>query len=124
VIKCKTAKALGIEIPEWGRPGLQLAIENMDKIAGLCREWHCKITLVAYPWLDNVAEGDRNSVQATHWRDWAAAHGARFVDGFAPFFREPPDATVSKYFIRGDTHFNAAGHRLLFDELRSSVGDY
>ena len=33
-------------------------------------------------------------------------------------------ATASKCFIRGDTHFNAAGHRLLLDEPRSFVGDY
>ena len=33
-------------------------------------------------------------------------------------------ATMSKCFVRGDAHCNAAGQRLLFDELRSSVGDY
>ena len=75
---------------EWGRRSLQLATENVDNIAGLCREWQCKITLVVYPWPDNVAEGDRNSIQATHWRAWAAAHGARFIDGFAPFSGNHP----------------------------------
>ena len=48
-----------------------------------------------------------------------------FIDGFAGFFHEPADETVRKYYIRGDTHFNAAGHRLLFDEVRSATtGDY
>jgi hypothetical protein len=94
---------------DWGRRGLQLATENMDKIVALCRERQCKVTVIVYPWPDNVARRDRNSIQVTHWRDWAAAHGARFVDGFAPFFGEPPDATVRMYFIRGDAHFNAAG---------------
>jgi hypothetical protein len=110
---------------QWGRRGLQLATENMDKIVALCRVWHCKVTVVVYPWPDNVARGDRNSIQVTHWRDWAATQGVRFIDGFAPFFREPPDAVVRKYYIRGDTHFNAAGHRVLFDEVRSATtGDY
>jgi len=70
------------------------------------------------------AARDRDSIQVRYWRDWAAARGVRFVDGFAPFFREPPDVAVAKYFIRGDTHFNATAHRLLFDELRRTVGEY
>jgi hypothetical protein len=110
---------------EWGRRGLQLATENMDKIVDLCREWQCEVTVVVYSWPDDVALGDRNSIQVTHWWDWAAARGARFIDGFAGFFHEPADETVRKYYIRGDTHFNAVGHRLLFDEVRSATtGDY
>jgi hypothetical protein len=54
----------------------------------------------------------------------ASARGVRFVDGFAPFFREPPDVAVRKYFIRGDTHLNAQGHRLLFEEVGRSLGEY
>ena len=52
---------------------------------------------------------------------WAAARGVRFIDGFAPFFREPTDVALRKYFIAGDVHFTELGHRLLFDEVRSSV---
>ena len=107
---------------QWGRRGLELAGENMDRIVALCREWQCRITLVVYPWPDNVAAGDRNSIQVTHWRQWAASRGVRFVDGFAPFFREPAAVAVSKYFIQGDAHFTPQGHRLLFEELRSVGG--
>jgi hypothetical protein len=109
---------------QWGRRGLDLAAKRMDQVVALCREWKCQITLIFYPWSDNVAARDRDSVQVRYWRDWAAARGVRFVDGFAPFFREPPDVTVAKYFIHGDTHFNATGHRLLFDELRRTVGEH
>ncbi len=109
---------------EWGRRGLALADGNMDKIAELCRQWKCSLTLVVYPWPDNIAAGDRNSVQVTHWRAWSAKHGVRFVDGFAPFFREPANVAIDKYFIHGDTHFSALGHRLLFDELKRTVGEY
>jgi hypothetical protein len=108
---------------EWGRRGLELAGQNMDRIVALCREWRCRVTLVVYPWPDNVAAGERNSIQVTHWRQWAASRGVRFVDGFAPFFREPAATAVRKYFIQGDAHFTAQGHRLLFEELRS-VGEF
>jgi len=109
---------------EWGRRGLALADGNMDKIAALCREWQCTLTLVVYPWPDNVEAGDKNSIQVTHWRLWAASRGVRFVDGFAPFFREPADTTIAKYFIRGDVHFSELGNRLLFEEVRKTAGDY
>ena len=87
----------------WGRRGLEVAGANLDRIVELCREWHCRLTLVVYPWPDNVMEGDRDSIQVTHWRDWAAARNVRFIDGFAPFFREPADTALRKYYIAGDS---------------------
>jgi hypothetical protein len=42
----------------------------------------------------------------------------------APFFREPPDVAVRKYFIRGDAHFNAQGHHLLFEQVGRSIDEY
>ena len=76
--------------------------------------------LVVYPWPDNVAAGDRHSIQVTYWRRWAARRGVRFVDGLAPFFAEPPEVAERKYFIQGGAHFTPQGHRLLFEELRRS----
>jgi hypothetical protein len=110
---------------EWGKRGLEIAGRNLEKIVDICREWNCRMTLVVYPWPENVAAGDKNSVQVTHWRDWANSRSVRFIDGFAPFFREPGDAALRKYFIAGDVHFTAAGHRLLYDEVKRAIdGDY
>jgi hypothetical protein len=109
---------------QWGRRGLERAGENLDKIVALCREWQCRMTLVVYPWPDNVAAGDRNGIQVRHWQRWAASRGVRFVDGFGPFFQEPPEVALRKYFIQGDAHFTPQGHRLLFEELRRSNGPF
>jgi hypothetical protein len=109
---------------EWGRPGLELAGNNLDRIVAICREWDCHVTLVVYPWPENVAAGDRDSIQVTHWRAWAASRNVRFVDGFAPFFREPAESALRKYFIAGDVHFTELGHRVLFDEVKSTIGNY
>ena len=109
-------------LENWGRHGLEVAGGNLDRIVALCREWHCRVTLVVYPWPDNVAAGDRDSLQVRHWRDWAAARDVRFIDGFAPFFREPAEVAIGKYFIPGDVHFTEAGNRLLFDEVKKAVG--
>ncbi|MDI1262205.1 MAG: hypothetical protein PS018_02970 [bacterium] len=109
-------------LESWGRHGLEVAGGNLDRIVALCRDWHCRLTLVVYPWPDNVAAGDRDSLQVRHWRDWALMRGIRFVDGFAPFFREPAPVAIGKYFIPGDVHFTEAGNRLLFDEVKKAVG--
>ena len=79
----------------WGRRGLAAAAANLDKIVELCRSWSCRVTLIVYPWPDNVAANDRDSLQVRYWRDWSARHDVRFVDGFAPFFREPADRTLA-----------------------------
>jgi hypothetical protein len=110
---------------KWGRRGLEIAGRNLDEIVAMCRGWNCRMTLVVYPWPDNVMAHDRNSIQVTRWQAWAAARGVRFIDGFAPFFREPADVAVHKYFIHGDVHFSELGHRLLYDEVkRATGGDY
>jgi hypothetical protein len=106
----------------WGRRGLAVAGANLDKIVELCREWNCRLTLVVYPWPDNVVEGDLDSIQVTHWRDWAAARYVRFIDGFAPFFREPADTVLRKYYIAGDVHFSELGNRLLHDAVKRALG--
>ena len=106
---------------KWGKRGLAIASDNLDKVVALCREWNCQLTLIVYPWPDNVVAGDKDSIQVRYWRSWAEQRGARFVDGFAPFFREPADATLRKYYIAGDVHFTEAGNRLIFDTVRQAV---
>jgi len=106
----------------WGRRGLEVAAANLDRIVALCREWDCHLTLVVYPWPDNVVEGDRDSIQVTYWRDWAGARDVRFIDGFAPFFREPAATVLRKYYIAGDIHFTDLGNRLLYEEVKSAIG--
>jgi hypothetical protein len=103
---------------KWGRRGLEIAGNNLDKIVAICREWDCHITLVVYPWPESVDAADRDSIQLTHWRAWAASRNVRLIDGFAPFFREPAEVALRKYFIAGDVHFTELGHRLLFDEVK------
>jgi hypothetical protein len=108
-------------LESWGWRGLEIAGANLDKLVGLCRDWQCRVTLVVYPWPDNVVARDRDSLQVRHWRDWSAARGVRFVDAFAPFFEEPADATLRRYYIEGDVHFTSAGNRLIYETVRQAV---
>lgn len=108
---------------EWGRRGLEVAARNLDEVVAICRDWNCRMTLVVYPWPDSVAAGDPNNIQVTYWRDWAASRHVRFIDGFTDFLREPADVAIRKYFIRGDIHFSAQGHRVLYEEVKRAIED-
>lgn len=104
----------------WGERGLATAAANLEKIVEQCRAWRCRLTLVVYPWPDQIAAADRDSIQVRYWRVWSAKNGVRFVDAFGPFFALPADEAIARYFIRGDVHFNAAGSRLIADEVLKS----
>jgi lysophospholipase L1-like esterase len=106
----------------FGDAGLALAARNLEEIVSLCRAAGCGVTLAVYPWPDQIVEGDRDSVQVTHWRAWAEGHGVGFVDLFPPFFEDAPVATIERYFFRRDSHWNAAGHRVIADGLETALG--
>jgi lysophospholipase L1-like esterase len=105
----------------WGERGLATVAANLEKVVAQCRSWNCRLTLVVYPWPDQVAAQDRDSIQVRYWRDWSARHDVRFVDAFAPFFALPADETIKRYFIRGDVHFNTEGSRLVFDAVWRAI---
>lgn len=53
------------------------------------------MTLVVYPWPDNVVAENQNSIQVSHCRAWPAARNVRFIDGFTAFFREPAKTALT-----------------------------
>jgi hypothetical protein len=100
----------------YGREGLELGRENMDRLAGLLRASGISLTVAVYPWPDQVRHHDLHSRQVAFWSAWAAAHGAGFIDYFPRFIGSaPPGEVLDRYFIRGDVHWNEAGHRLVAD---------
>jgi lysophospholipase L1-like esterase len=106
---------------EWGERGLALAAANLEKLAANCRAWRCHMTLVVYPWPDQIAAGDRDSIQVRYWRDWSVQNDVRFVDAFQPFFGKAANETIARYYIKGDVHFNEAGNRLIFDTVWQAI---
>ena len=100
----------------YGREGLELARENMDRLAELLRPRGIGLTVAVYPWPDQIRHRDLRSKQAESWKAWAAAHGAGFIDYFPRFIGPAPaDEVLDRYFIHGDVHWNEDGHRVIAD---------
>jgi hypothetical protein len=98
----------------YGREGLALARENMDRLDDLVRRRGIGLTVAVYPWPDQIRHHDLRSKQVEFWKAWAAGHGAGFIDYFPRFIGPgPPDEVLDRYFIRGDVHWNEAGHQVV-----------
>jgi len=97
---------------QYGREGLERASEHLHALRELLRKRGIGLTVVVYPWPDNLLTGDRDSLQSRYWRDWTRERNVDFLDLFPLFFGAgPPSDVVKREFIAGDIHWNEAGHR-------------
>lgn len=103
---------------KYGRPGLKLALANMRKLVGLCERKDIEMTIVVYPWVPQIAAKDLDSLQVRRWRAFARANRVGFIDLFPKFIDgTPPEIVERRFFLKGDAHWNAAGHRLVAETV-------
>jgi len=99
--------------------GIARSLANMTKLSDLLASRNIPLTIVVYPWAQQIAQNDRDSKQVRLWRDFCPGHCKAFVDLFPPFFAAA-DADKDWYehlYIVGDDHFSAQGNRMMFEEL-------
>lgn len=95
----------------YGRQGLETAARRLEALRLLLARHGVPMTLVVYPWPDQVLAGQLDSLQSRFWRRWCEARGVQFIDLF-PAFLDGNNARVviDACYIRGDIHFNRMGH--------------
>jgi hypothetical protein len=99
--------------------GIARSLQNMRALADLLAARHIPLTIVVYPWAQQLAQGDRDSRQVSLWRDFCQGRCKAFVNLFPAYFAAA-DADRDWYehlFILGDDHYSAAGNRFMFHEL-------
>jgi lysophospholipase L1-like esterase len=98
--------------------GLRAAREHMNLLADLIKKQDIGLTIGVYPWPDQIFYRDLDSIQVRFWRNWARENGAGFINLFPLFIGEsPPLDVIKKNFIPYDTHWNAAGHKIVGQAL-------
>ena len=76
------------------------------------------LTLVVYPWPDQIFHADNQSRQVKIWGEWSAKVGSDFINLFPIFFKQgTPRSAIEKLYLRDDVHFSEIGHRLVADAL-------
>jgi hypothetical protein len=108
----------------WGQRGLELGASNVDKLRALCLAHHVTLTVVVYPWSGQILHGDVDSIQERFWRAFCQAHGVPFIDlflAFMPAHGQTPAEVVGKYYIPGNGHWSAEGHRLVAEQVLAQL---
>jgi hypothetical protein len=99
--------------------GIARALSNMQKLADLLAEHSIPLTIVVYPWANQLFYDDRESRQVAIWRAFCVKNCRAFINLFPAFFAEKDvhKDWYDRLFIHGDEHYSAGGHRLMFREL-------
>jgi hypothetical protein len=107
---------------KWGKPGLALAAENMQKLSELCKEHNIKVSVIIYPWPAMIMNKDLQNVQVGFWENFCHQNSLQFINLYPAFIsREDPAEIIKKYFIEGDVHWNQEGNRFVADQLQNYV---
>jgi hypothetical protein len=104
---------------DWGNEGLKSMTIYMDKLLALLRKNNIKLTVAVYPHPQQIIRNDLESIQVTHWKSWSKENDVGFINYFPMFFEngKHSEEIIRSYFIKGDVHWNEAGHRLIAEEF-------
>jgi lysophospholipase L1-like esterase len=99
---------------DYGKKGLTLAKKHMTTLAELLEKHKIKLTIVVYPWPDQIFNNDLNSKQVEFWYQWSKNNNVNFINLFPTFINaNESKKVIEKYFITGDVHWNKSGHKLV-----------
>jgi len=108
----------------YGKAGMDLAQRHMAELATLLSTHGVGLSIVVYPWPEQLLYDSVESKQVRLWRAWAQEHEVRFEELFSAFHRAGPAVdVVASHFIQGDVHWNRRGHRFVADELERRFFD-
>jgi lysophospholipase L1-like esterase len=102
----------------YGARGLELTRQRMDSLLQIARHHGIRLTVVIYPYPDQIVRRHMETLYTRFWKDWAERNAVPLVNLFPLFIDEiAPDSVLSRYFMPRDLHWNAAGHQLVADSL-------
>lgn len=103
----------------WGKKGLESATEHMNILYRLSIEKQFDLSIVVYPWPNQIWHKDLDSRQVSYWRDWSENRGLQFVNLFPLFIndQQSSEEVIKRLFINGDIHWNNEGHALIAEVL-------
>jgi len=87
---------------------------STKKLYYVCAKNNINLTIVVYPWPEQIFSKDLDSIQVNFWRKFCETHSISFINLFPYFINETdPQDVYNKYFINGDVHWNQEGHKLV-----------
>ncbi|MBF0176070.1 MAG: hypothetical protein HQL63_04380 [Magnetococcales bacterium] len=109
----------------FGPPGLEKMGAFMDRLLALLNQNNIRLTVGIYPWPDQIFRGERDSFYVRYWKNWCQQRNVELLDLFPVFIQERSEAEtlafVDQHFLKGDVHWNRAGHKLTADFIQSRL---
>ena len=98
--------------------GLARARRNMDAIAKDCSQKNVALTVVVYPWPQQIRRGTREGNGETFWKKWCEEKGVDFISLYPAFLdRGSAAEVIGRYYWENDCHWNEEGQRLVAETL-------
>ncbi len=96
-------------------------LENMNKLYELLNKNNIKLSVVVYPWPQQLEYDDVNSEHVKMWEKFCINKCENFVNLF-PFFFDEKNKTsyldvYKKYYNWNDTHFNKLANKVIANKL-------
>ena len=100
----------------FGKKGYRLAAHHLKILKNLLDKYDIGLTLVIYPWPDQIFQNDLNSVHVRFWKKWTFDNHVDFINLF-PYFvskrnKEENIQFIKDHYILGDIHFNKLGNKV------------
>ncbi len=96
---------------------IELNIDNMNEIYSFLKKKNIKFSILIYPHQASILFDKKTSLYKKIWKDFCKNKCYKFIDAFTVFFVELEDSSkkkiMSKYFIKGDPHFNISGNNVI-----------
>lgn len=100
--------------------GIDLGSQHIQELHSLCREHGIELIISVHPWHSQIREGMQEDYYTERWRSFAEDEGIPYLNLFPLFVNEEnPEIVISRYYIKGDNHWNEFGHRMVGDSLLS-----
>jgi hypothetical protein len=108
--------------------GIQKEKQKMDLLWQELQKRNIPLSVVVYPWPEQLVHDSIDSRQVRMWRDWCNGKCKRFITAFPQFFAEKercprwePGCWYLRNFNLGDVHFNASGNAIVADVVGESL---
>ena len=96
-------------------------IQTMTTLFELLEKNQIKLSLVVYPWPQQLQYDKRNSKHVEMWKSYCEGKCYKFINFFPYFFDEKEKKSFlevyKKYYFWNDVHFNAEGNRVIAQKL-------
>ncbi|MBN4080379.1 SGNH/GDSL hydrolase family protein [Beggiatoa alba] len=107
---------------EFGKQGLEIAAKHMSLLKAYLDAKNIPLTVAIYPWPDQIYNNDIHSKQVIFWGSWGKQHKVDIINLFNVFIpAREPENTIKQYYIKGDIHWNKAGHEAVFQALKNRL---